>query len=366
MGRQAGTDVYLLAEQLRARVPGGIGTHTRAILQRLSFLRSDFPEIRLHVVASRVKGDDPLEEFNLPIRRLPFSHEIFMRLSGTRIGLVGSRPGIYHSFSMLVPHVGNRSSLKVCTVHDLAFLSNPAFFTQRGVEWHTRQLKAIVDGKFPVVVVSELTGAYLMTTGVTSERIHVIESGADHLCSPDIGETEKFLRSLNIQNGFLLSVSTIEPRKNLDGLIAGYRLARAADPSLPELLIVGPFGWGSSPERVPDVHFLGHVSEEVLVGLYRSASMLVYVPFEEGFGLPVVEAMLNRLPVVGSQVPSGANAMEVVDPHIPESIAGGILKVFHDPNRRAQLCELGLARAGSLKWDGVARKHLELWRKMHQ
>lgn len=162
----------------------------------------------------------------------------------------------------------------------------------------------------------------------------------------------------------MLSVSTLEPRKNLSGLIEAFRQARSAHPLTPELLIVGPSGWGPSLEAVTGVHFLGHVPEGILVALYQAASLLVYVPFEEGFGLPVVEAMRSGLPVVSSNVPSAGDAVELVDPRSPESVATGISTLLYDFKRRQFLIEQGLIRAGQLTWASTARKHLELWREM--
>ena len=356
--------VYLIAEQLRSEVPGGIGTHTKAILSRLSGLQNDYPEVDLEIVATKIEGEDPLKNFNLPIRYLPVSHNLFMRFSEARVPVLGGRGGIYHSFSMYVPPVSKRSQTKVCTVHDLAFLSYPSFFTRRGLAWHKRQLRMILKGKFPIITVSEVSKASLVSSGVDVQRIHLVESGADHLGPPDHAGYDSFRKSEGLGAGFILSVSTLEPRKNLDGLVAGYLRAREVCSSLPELVIVGPLGWGTSPPQVAGVHYVGKVSDGILSGLYASASMLVYVPFEEGFGLPVIEAMRAGLPVVGSEVPSGGSAMEVVDPRSVDSIGAGIAKVYRDSVRRDRLRLDGLARAGQLSWDNTARKHMEVWKDL--
>lgn len=364
MGEPGRKSVYLIAEQLRAKVPGGIGTHTKALLGALSKVKGDFPEVDLRIVATRPSGTDPLGEFDMPVRYLPFGHELFMRLCDLRVPLLGRRPGIYHSFSMQVPPVSTPSQRLVCTVHDVAFVSRPDFFTRRGVLWHGKQLRMMKRDDFPIVAVSEYTKASLAATGMDEKRIHVIESGADHLGPADERGCEKILRSIGVSEGFMLSVSTLEPRKNLGGLIEAFRQARSADPLIPELLIVGPLGWGPSLEAVPGIHFLGHVPEGILAALYQAASLLVYAPFEEGFGLPVVEAMRSGLPVVSSNVPSAGDAVELVDPRSPESVAAGISTLLYDPKRRQFLIEQGLIRAGQLTWASAARKHMELWRDM--
>lgn len=364
MGKQARKSVFLIAEQLRAKVPGGIGTHTSALLSAVSRLKGDFPNLEFRVIASSQKGRDPLDQFDIPVRRLPFGHEVFMRLSDAKIPFMGRGPGVYHSFSMLVPPVLMKSQKQVCTVHDVAFLSNPSFFTKRGVLWHTRQLRTIAKGGFPIVAVSERTKQSLSASGIDHDRVTVIESGADHLGNADLKGCEALMQSLGIGQGFILSVSTLEPRKNLNGLIAAYRQMRISNSSAPDLLIVGPSGWGERTEGEAGVHFLGNVSEQILVALYQSALFLTYVPFEEGFGLPVVEAMSNGLPVVSSDVPSAKGAVELVDPKSVESISAGMSRLIVDGQRRRVLMQQGLDRAAQLTWAGAARKHMELWERM--
>lgn len=364
MGKEVRKSVFLIAEQLRAKVPGGIGTHTSALLTAISRLKDNFPDLEFRVIASSQKGSDPLDQFDMPVRCLPFGHEVFMRLSDAKIPFLGQRPGVYHSFSMWVPPVLLKSQKLVCTVHDVAFITNPSFFTKRGVLWHTRQLRAIAKGGFPIVAVSEQTKHSLTTSGIGHDRVTVIESGADHLGNADLKGCKALLQSLGTSQDFILSVSTLEPRKNLNGLIAAYRQMRISIPSAPDLLIVGPSGWGERAKGEAGVHFLGNVSEQVLVALYRSAMFLTYVPFEEGFGLPVVEAMSNGLPVVSSDVPSAKGAVELVDPNSVESISAGMTRLIVDVQRRRALTQQGLSTAAQLTWAGAARKHMELWERM--
>ncbi len=364
MGKEARKSVFLIAEQLRAKVPGGIGTHTSALLSAISRHKDDFPDLEFRIVASRRKGSDPLDQFDIPVRYLPFGHEVFMRLSDVKVPFLGGRPGVYHSFSMWVPPVLMKSQQLVCTVHDVAFLTNPSFFTKRGLFWHLRQLRTIAKGGFPIVAVSERTKLSLTASGVGHDRVTVIESGADHLGNADLKGCEALLQSLGISKDFILSVSTLEPRKNLNGLIAAYHRVRISNPSAPDLLIVGPSGWGDRTDGKAGVYFLGNVSEKVLVALYQTAMFLAYVPFEEGFGLPVVEAMSNGLPVVSSDVPSAKGAVELVDPRSVDSISAGMSRLIVDAERRRALTQQGLGRVAQLTWAGAARKHMELWERM--
>ncbi|NNN18341.1 MAG: glycosyltransferase family 4 protein [Acidimicrobiaceae bacterium] len=364
MGTALAKRVFLIAEQLRSKVPGGIGTHTSALLGALSTIKDEFSSLELEIVATRPTGSETLDKFGIPVRYIPVPHKVFMRLSGYPLPLLGRKPGIYHSFSMFVPPVSGPIQRRVCTVHDLAFSSNPNFFTKRGVQWHARQLQEIARGDFPVVAVSQRTKKSLLANGIEEKRVFVIEPGADHLGQADLSGCQQLLKSLGVQTGFILSVSTQEPRKNLDGLIGAYQLAKISDPLLPELLIVGPSGWGPSIKRVSGVHFLGRIPEPILVSLYQLASLLVYVPFEEGFGLPVVEAMFQGLAVVGSDVPAAGESVELVDPNSMESIAKGISRLIKDSRARQIKIDKGLDRVKKMTWVNSARCYMDLWERM--
>jgi glycosyltransferase involved in cell wall biosynthesis len=105
----------------------------------------------------------------------------------------------------------------------------------------------------------------------------------------------------------------------------------------------------------------GMVSPSELSALYAMARLLVYVPLEEGFGLPPVEAMAMGTPVVASPLPSTAGAAFEVDPLDADSIAGGLLSVATDEGVREGLCHRGRERSDELRWSGIARQHLTVW-----
>jgi glycosyltransferase involved in cell wall biosynthesis len=353
--------VFLLAEQLRSKIPGGIGTHTESLLKAISHVWDEYPSLDLEVVVSRGDNVAVLDKIGLPIRKLVLSHQLATGLAEIKIPYFGFESGVYHSFSIQVPPVLSVRQKAVVTVHDIAFISNPQFYTARGIYWHKKQLEYISKGNQTVVSVSEKTRTDLIQYGISPNRIEVIESGADHLDWPDFEECRKILTKQGVQERFILSVSTIEPRKNLPGLIAGYKRAVESFSDLPELVVVGPEGWGTGLDLSENVHLLGSVPGPVLSALYRKAEMLVYVPLDEGFGLPVVEAMSVGLPVVSSDVPAASGCTELAEPRNESSISQAIIRVLKDGELKKQLVSKGLKRAAQLTWMNSARKHLELW-----
>ncbi len=135
----------------------------------------------------------------------------------------------------------------VVTVHDVAWRRHPEATTARGAKWHEAALCRARDSDAALVVTSKFVAADLLADGVQSDRITIVNGGSDHLVPEDPVQTEALLERLGVRGEFLLTVSTLEPRKNVDRLLQAYGQIR---PDLPEpwpLVIVGPTGWGPQP-----------------------------------------------------------------------------------------------------------------------
>jgi len=169
------------------------------------------------------------------------------------------------------------------------------------------------------------------------------------------------LQRLGVTGDFLLSVGTLEPRKNLLRLFDAYGAARGSLPRPWPLVVAGPAGWGPAAGHGEGVTFTGAVAGATLAALYRRARLLAYVPIEEGFGLPPLEAMLYGTPVVASPIPSTQGAALEVDPLRVDDIARALVQVATDEALRERLSSAGRARAGGLTWKSTARAHVALW-----
>jgi alpha-1,3-rhamnosyl/mannosyltransferase len=215
-----------------------------------------------------------------------------------------------------------------------------------------------------LVVTSEPVARDLVAAGAPEDVVRVIPLGSDQLPPPDFVASEELLGRLGVDGEFLLSVSTLEPRKNLPRLLNAYELARARLPDAWPLVVVGPRGWG--PRIVPGrgIVLAGQVGEATLTALYRRARLLAYVPLAEGFGLPPLEAMREGTPVVASSVPSAGEATMEVDPFDVEDIAQALVTVATDQKARQQLVSAGRVHAAALTWAKTARCHVELWESL--
>jgi alpha-1,3-rhamnosyl/mannosyltransferase len=378
--------VVVAAEQLRRTVPGGIGSYARGLLAGLVQHAGDVEITLLASRASRVQrnadGDgvadtDPLTRYGRPVRASRLPGPLLTRAWDH--GLIRAPDGfeVVHSVSLAAPALPRRGGgALVVTCHDLAWRRYPQATTRRGRRWHEAALRRARDTGAAFVVPSGLVAADLEADGVEPGRVTVIRGGSDHMAAPpDEEATTALLERLAVRGDYLLSVGTLEPRKNVERMVRAYDVARGALDAPWPLVIVGPPGWGPHPDRpaLPEgVSFTGAVSDGVLAGLYRGCRAFVYVPLTEGYGFPPLEAMRNGVPVlVSREVPSvcdlgdvGAAPARLVDPLDVDDMARGMCDVLTDDALRSDLSVRGRAFVSGRTWERAARQHVELWRSL--
>jgi glycosyltransferase involved in cell wall biosynthesis len=369
--------VLLAVEQLRREVPGGIGNHTRGLLAGLQRCAADGDAVEVTLIASRPprRTSDPLATYGRPVLASALPGPLLTRAWDHAVLRAPEGFDIVHSVSLAapMPRRGGRSRLAV-TVHDVAWRRHPEATTRRGRRWHEAALRRACDGGAAFVVPSRLVAADLVASGVDQARVTVVPAGTDHLAPPDEDATDALLGRVGARGEYLLTVGTLEPRKNLDRLVRAFSQAR---PQLPErwpLVIAGPAGWGRAarPQETDGVVFTGSVPDAVLSGLYRRARAFAYVPLTEGYGLPPLEAMRMGTPaLVSSEVPSVHDLGEtdpppahIVDPLDVDDIAAGLVAVLTDDALRANLAARGPSFASARTWQDAAAAHLRLWRRL--
>jgi glycosyltransferase involved in cell wall biosynthesis len=359
--------VVLVVEQLRRRVPGGVGRYATGLLQGLAAMTDAgeaVPDVVLY--ASRAPaGDDPLAAYGLEV--------ISSHLPGPALtrawdhGLVDAprRADLVHCVSLASPPSPLAPLVLMC--HDLAWRQVPDTFPRRGRRWHEAAFHRARRRATRFVVPSEPVGRALIDAGVAPASIVVIAHGADHLPAPDRASATALLGRLGVEGDYLLSVGTLEPRKNLARLVEAYGRARPRFPATWPLVVVGPSGWGGiAPDgadagAVAGVIPAGPVDDATLAALYERARLLAYVPLTEGFGFPPVEAMRQCIPVVSSPLPSLGGAGLIVDPMDVGEIADGLVRAATDDDARAELITAGTERTRDLTWTTSARAHVALW-----
>jgi len=357
--------LLMLVEQLRRTASGGIGTYVRGLIQGLDSLPSDErPELELLASRPRSGGGtaDLLSGLGHPVRSSSLPGPLMTR--AWDYGLIRAPSGfdVVHATSLSTLEPGRAAM--VATVHDLLWRRVPDAYPRRGRSWHESALRTTLRRADRFVVPADVVADDLAEAGAPTEAITVIPMGSDHLPPPDRAAATDHLRAMGIRGPFLLSVGTLEPRKNQARLIAAYGRIRDSLPDPWPLVMVGPTGWGEQVMTTTGVVLAGLVAPPVLSALYETARLLAYVPIIEGFGLPPVEAMAFGCPVVASPLPSTAGAAFEVDPHDIDSIAEGILRVATDDQERTRLRSLGFSRSAELTWSTIARRHAAVWEEV--
>ncbi len=248
----------------------------------------------------------------------------------------------------------------IATIHDLAFVRHPEWFTPNGVAFFLRFLERIIEQRHSVIVPSQTTADDCAARGISERRIHVIPWGVD-LAVATAEAIERVRATYSLPDEFVLFVGTLEPRKNLR------TLARAMEHhSNLELLVAGPAGWGDID--VPHARILGHIPDGDVDPLMAAATVLAYPSHFEGFGLPVLEAMAQGTPVVTTQKTAPAEILGdaglAVDTHSEHAIADAIGHLMRSPSERESMGAIGKQRARGYRWEETAKATAALYRML--
>ncbi len=351
---------------------GGIRNYVLHLLEGLALLDVDTDYC---VLRSRKDRNPPLPGSNFhPVACWTPAHHWLERWA---LGIETARLGLdlLHSPDFIPPAFGYRRS--VITVHDLNFLYYPQFLTAESHRYYNQQIEWAVRRVDHILADSHATKSDLtLLLGVPPEKVTVVHLAADPAFRPlPEAEARKVAVQYDLEPGYLLFVGTLEPRKNLPGLLQAYRLLLNEEVTTAPLVLIGGKGWLYDEvfERVEvlrlteHVRFLHDVSDADLVGLYNSAGVLAMPSFYEGFGLPALEAMACGTPVVVAERASlpevAGEAGLLMNPDDPDDIARALARVLTDEPLRARMRELGLAQAARFTWEETARKTLAIYRR---
>lgn len=271
----------------------------------------------------------------------------------------------------------------VVSIHDLSFEHLPQTFKRRSRTQLRLTVRHSARRAARILSLSQHTRSDIMETyGIEPNRIEAIPLAApDHFCRVnDKRELQRVRHNYGIEGDYILSVGSIQPRKNLARLIKAYAQLRgdcSAD-KLPKLVLVGKCAWlydetlrALDQVGVKDsVVLTGYVPESDLPAIYSSALCFVYPSYFEGFGLPPLEAMKCGIPVVvGNQTSLPevvGNAGLTVDPFDVDAIAGAIRRLMNDSALRAELSQKGQERASTFTWRETARRTLQIYQDVAQ
>ncbi len=391
--------VAVNVEQFLYRTPGGIGRYTAKLVTLLPQL---FPDVSVAPFTARHRPEEVEAAWQTATGTtgMPATSGMATGTSGTS-GTTGTtrapvrlplpRPVLYeawntagwpplrrlapalagidlvHAPSVAVPP-RDRVPL-VVTVHDVAPALFPEAFPRHGRWFHARGLAAAARRADLVITVSQAAAAEIAAhTKIPAERVRVVPNGVDHVLAT-AAEVAAARRHHGLEAPYLLWCGTVEPRKNLATLVHAFAdlvgSGRAADHLL---VLAGPAGWLSDdliPASVRDrlgerVRLLGQLAEADLRALYAGATVFALPSRHEGFGLPVLEAMVQGTPVLAADIAAlrevAGGAARLVAPDRRRGVGRRPWRTtIADDGARRDLAEAGRTRAAAFSWEHTVR-----------
>jgi len=284
---------------------------------------------------------------------------------------------ILHQPANLFPFQSSGKLRNIVTVHDIVpLLFHSSLHTHYSYLTWRAVFPMTLEKSHKIIVPSEHTRNDILSRfSVDQNKISVIYNAASNKYKPiecsDM-EKQKILKKYMLPDSFILTVSTIEPRKNLIRLIQAYNLIK--DDIRQRLVIVGAKGWMYSNifklvkelNCEKDVIFAGYIEENDLSLIYNLSKLFIFPSLYEGFGLPILEAMKCGIPVAVSRISSlpevAGNAAIYFDPYDINDIANSIMNILTDEKVQNSMRTEGLLQAAKFDWKRNAEKTLEIYK----
>ena len=282
---------------------------------------------------------------------------------------------IYHGLSHEIPLINKSNKTKfVVTIHDLIFLKHPELYSKLDILSYTFKYKKSCQNSDLIIAISEQTRQDIIEYfHINEQKIKVIYQS----CNPDfyepksLQEKQRVRQKYHLPADFILYVGALAPRKNLITLVRALSLV-PQEIQIP-LILVGQ-GKTYKQKLMQKIHklnlnnkvkFLNFVPDKDLPALYQLATVFVYPSLYEGFGIPILEALFSKTPVITSkgscfQEAGGLNSI-YVDPHNPEELAWALEKVISDELLRQQMADKGYIYAQGFKQKNVARNLMQTY-----
>ena len=364
----------------------GIGKYTTALAAALRQLPQR-PKVRLfygihwsmrlrrrNTLKSSVGYNDGVNPSRY--RWLPDPVKNYLKSTFAKMEFSLCRPHIFHGTNFTADSFGVPL---VITVNDLSYIRYPEMHPPERIAWLTQELPRSLNSADRIITISKFIKQEVITEfGISEDRIKAITLGVGKEYHPRDPESLILpLKAYDLKpNRYILSVGTLEPRKNLVSLIRAYESLPNEIHKQWSLVLVGMRGWKDQGIRKTietlqekgTLKVLGYVPEGDLPYIYTGASIFVFPSLYEGFGLPPLEAMASGVPVI---VSNRASLPEVVgdagvyiDPLNTEAIAEAMRMLLEDSKKRDQLIQSGLKQAERCTWAICAEKTYNVYRSV--
>ncbi len=275
-----------------------------------------------------------------------------------------------------IPSPFVKSKKCIVSVHDFSFVHNPSWHPKERIEYFEKNFFKNIKRADRIITGSNFTKKEIENIlGIKEDKIEVVHHGVNHDLyrpySKNILNT--FKKEFNLPDKFFLFVGSVEPRKNLIFLLKVYLNLPKDIKREYKLIIAGFKGWENRQikklieKEKNNIFYLGYLKDIQLAFLYNLAFAFIYPSLYEGFGIPPLEAMACKTPVIVSNSSSLVEVCEnsslYVDPKDEKSLKEAILKMIEDEKLREGLRERGYNRAKRFTWDKSAKEHIKIFKK---
>ena len=295
--------------------------------------------------------------YKIPAKFFRRTFLLWQKLNWPKIEKLVGEFDFFHSFNWNLPPINNGKM--IATVFDMTSLLFPNLHQKKTIQLDKVRLQRIKKYADLVITISQNSKKDFLKFSPKS-HVDVIYPGVGENFLSKNNKSE-VLRKYNLEPNFILSVGTLEPRKNITGLIKAYLKSGIKQ----KLVLVGNWGWENNElakliqENLNKITALGFIPDEDLPHIYRNALAFVYPSFYEGFGIPVLEALFLGVPVIVSKNSSltevGGDAVIYINPHNTQSIVSALSKI-QDERIREGLIKKGHIQAKMFSWETSAKK----------
>ncbi len=330
---------------------------------------------------------------SFPFKSLPqkIIREIFLRVRNFRTPYFHldmahvNQKDIFHSPFLPIPEElkGKKKPKKVITIHDFIPLIYPEFFGDWNKIMMDKTLKSIDEDTYPICVSESTKNDLCKFTKIDPERVFVVPLAASKeyfYPEKNVEKRKQILKKYQIptEQKYFLSLSTLEPRKNIERTIRSFfQLIQEQKIDDLNLVLVGTKGWdfgtifqeiNSNPSLKNKIIITGFVEDDDLAVLYSAARAFVYPSLYEGFGLPPLEAMQCGIPVISSNNSSipevVGKAGILVSPTDHDQITEAMWQLYSNDALHHQLSELALQQSERFSWQKFMDEHLKIYQKI--
>jgi len=350
----------------------GLGNYSRDLVRILSTF---FPENDYYLFAKKKsdKVNELLSKKNVFFKKIRFG--IFTRQRKMGIDAQNQNCDIFHGLSAELPikWTKNKKIKKIVTIHDLIFLKYPEFYSFFDRKIHNWKIKRAIKKADIIIAISQQTKRDIIKYfNVPKEKIRVIYQTCNDNFRKLYSESELLSTSkkFNLPKNFILNVGTIEERKNLFSVVKAIKNTKIP------LVVIGKetkysklikqFITKNNMQK--QVYFLQNVSVTELAHIYKLATIFIYPSLYEGFGIPIIEAIFSKTPVITSDLSclpeAGGNDSVYVNPMSIDDIRSKILYLWENPQERLRRTEKSLESAEKFKEEKIANELMKIYREI--